>query len=634
MHRRIDRSFFSLPLLRSLALTLALMAAGAEILALEYPTNTALEQQLKKLQRSHERLVRLQSIVKTVATNDVWFLEIGAGNDGDRTMRPAFLLVAGIEGNDLAGTVSAVAWLEQLASGYATNEAIKKLLDTTTIYVFPRLNPDATQRFFATPKLELAVNGSPVDDDHDGLSDEDGPDDLDSDGLITWMRVKDPTGEYILDPKEPRLLIKADRAKGEKGEWRLLTEGRDNDGDEQWNEDGPGGVNFNRNFPYNYRYFGNDAGRHQVSEPETRALADFIVEHPNVGIAFTFGAADNLVALPRAASGGGGAAPGEAGSVAASEEGEGRGGRRPATGVGADDMPYYRELGKAFRDALGLKRELGASSESGTFSDWMYFHRGRLSVAAKPWSPALQLELAKPAASTEQKKEGEEAKPDEAKKDDPEAKPQPARPAPEGRRGRGAAAPSSSAPAAASTSASSEEDRNFLKWLDTNAPNSFVAWKAFDHPDFPGKTVEIGGFAPFAKTNPSEKLLDALAAKHARFLTELAGKLPRVGIRKSEVKHLGESVYDITVQVENTGYLPTVLAHGVTTREVHPTRVILKVDDQAILSGRRTVALGPIEGSGGMREVRWIVLAKGQSKLEVEVVSMLAGTVNASIDLK
>src|SRR5262245_851260 len=420
MHRRIDRSFSSLPVLRALALVPALMAAGVATLALEYPTNTALEQQLKKLQRSHESLVRLQSIVKTAATNDVWFLEVGAGNDAERTKRPAFLLVAGIEGNHLAGTASAVAWLEQLASHYATNEATKKLLDTTTIYVFPRLNPDATQRFFATPKLELAVNGSPVDDDHDGLSDEDGPDDLDGDGLIAWMRVKDPAGEYILDPKEPRLLIKADRAKGEKGEWRLLTEGRDNDGDEQWNEDGPGGVNFNRNFPYNYRYFGNDAGRHQVSEPETRALADFIVEHPNIGIAFTFGAADNLVAMPRAEQAGGTTASSEdtsAATTSAESEGPQRG-RRPATGVISGDLPYYRELGKTFRDALGLKRELSASSEAGTFSDWMYFHRGRLSLAAKPWSPALQLELAKPAASTEQKKEGEEPKPDEAKKDD------------------------------------------------------------------------------------------------------------------------------------------------------------------------------------------------------------------------
>src|SRR5262245_39578917 len=125
MHRRIDRLPFSLPVLRSLALTLALMAAGAEILALEYSTNTALEQQLKKLQRSHESFVRLQSVVKTVATNDVWFLEIGAGNDADRTKRPAFLLVAGIEGNDLARTASAVAWLDQLAIHYASTAAAK-----------------------------------------------------------------------------------------------------------------------------------------------------------------------------------------------------------------------------------------------------------------------------------------------------------------------------------------------------------------------------------------------------------------------------------------------------------------------------------------------------------------------------
>jgi hypothetical protein len=199
------------------------------------------------------------------------------------------LVVAGIEGNDLAGTFSVVTWAKTLAGRYENDDTIRKLLDTKRIYIFPRLNADAADALFAKPQIERIVSTLPVDEDHDGFSDEDGPDDLNGDGLITWMRVEDPEGEYILDPGDSRLMLKADRAKGEVGTWRYLKEGRDNDHDEAWNEDALGGVNFNRNFPHSYKFFAPDAGVNQVSEVETRALADFVIAHPNIAIAFTFG---------------------------------------------------------------------------------------------------------------------------------------------------------------------------------------------------------------------------------------------------------------------------------------------------------------------------------------------------------
>jgi hypothetical protein len=145
-----------------------------------------------------------------------------------------------------------------------------------------------------------------------------------------------------------------------------------------------------------------------------------------------------------------------------------------------------------------------------------------------------------------------------------------------------------------------------LKWVEINAPDEFVSWTEFEHPDFPGKKVEIGGFAPFAKSNPPAKLLDGLAARHSKFLTELAEKFPRLAIRQIEAKHLGESVFEITMRIENTGYLPTALAQGCSRVKCCP-RASLKLDDKEILSGRRTTPFGAIEGSGGSRELRWVV---------------------------
>ena len=495
--------------------------------------------------------------------------------------------------------VSALAWIESLAENYEKDPAVRKLLDTTTLYVFPRVNPDAAEHFFAKPKLELAVNLLPTDDDHDGLTDEDGPEDLDHDGLITSMRVEDPDGEFILDAGDPRLLLKADRTKGEKGAWRSLSEGIDNDHDEAWNEDGLGGVNFNRNFPYNYKFFAPGAGRHQVSEPETRALAEFVVNHANIAIIFTFGAADNLTQMPKTEPGA----------------------KRPPTAIQEDDAPFYREMGKAWRDALGLKKELAPASEPGTFSDWMYFHRGRLSLAARPWSPALAMELVKSKSkeSAEKPKESPEAKTDTNGVKKPDSDPTPRKGADKGK---------------STPDNRNEEDRAFLKWIDENAPELFVPWKAFPHPDFPGKKVEIGGFAPFARSNPPEKFLEDLARKHSAFLTDLAGRFPRLGLRKAEAKPLGDSVHEIIIQVENTGYLPTSLAQGATTREVFPTRLVLKLDDKAFLSGAKTTMLGPIEGNGGMKEVRFIIHARDRKKIDLEVISMLAGSIQSSVELK
>lgn len=552
--------------------------------------NKPLVSRIRDLARDHKQIMRAVKVCESSGRNEVWRVELGSGSDTERAQRPAMLVIAGIEGNDLAGSASALAWVENLAKAYATDDTIKKLLDSTTIHVWPRLNPDGARHFFAKPRVEVATNDRPDDEDHDGLADEDGPEDLNGDGLVTWMRVEDADGELIPDPTDARLLMKADRLKGERGAWRLLSEGRDNDGDKKWNEDAAGGVNFNRNFPYGYKFFAAGAGRHQVSEVETRALADFVIAHPEIGVVFTFGAADNLVQAPK------GEAP-----------------KRPPVALHEDDVPLFRELGKAWREQLGLKKELTGASEPGTFSDWMYFHRGRLSLAARAWNPATQLELAKAQAKEEKAK-------DDGKKDD-DAKPE--------------KADAEKKPGDKSKEADTrnEEDRAFVKWIDQNAPELFVPWKAFEHPDFPGKRVEIGGFAPFARTVPSETLMGDLAARHGKFLTELAGRLPRISIRKVEVKHLGESVYDVTVQVENTGYLPTSLAQGNVSREVHPTRVVLKVDRKLLLSGERTAMLNAIQ-SGEAKEARWVVRAKGMKKVGIEVISMLGGRVETEVELK
>lgn len=566
-------------------LTMAVKVAPAA----EYHNNKSLARHLASLAEQNPDLVRVAGIARSIGKRKVWLVEVGKGAEQDRKTRPAMLVIASIEGNDLIGSSIAVSWIKHLLEQYKTDAEITKLLQTTTFYVVPQLNPDAAEHFFNEPKCETSRNDKPVDDDHDGLMDEDGPEDLNGDGLITSMRIEDPEGEYILDPNDDRLLIKADPLKSEVGAWRYLTEGIDNDHDELWNEDGLGGVNFNRNFPYNFEFFASDAGVHQVSEAETRALADFVIDHPNIGLVLTYGAADNLLKTPESAP------PPDR--------------RKPMTGIDEDDAGYYEAMGELYRKTLGLDKELEDTSCPGTFSDWMYFHRGRLSLAAKPWSPELAVELSKAAEKKTQTGDEKDSESDsEDEKKDKEKKPEDA-------------------------DERNEKEREVLKWFDGKSPQAFVKWQAIEHPDFPNQRVEVGGYSPFALTNPPARMIEQIAAKHADFLTMVAQRLPRIGIRKIETRHLGRSVYEVKIQVENTGFLPTSISQGQTTREVYPTRLIIELDDKFFLSGTRITNIPLILGSGGMEEVRYIIRSSDRKKINFELISVLAGQVTGTIEL-
>ncbi|MCP4259988.1 MAG: hypothetical protein GY774_21110 [Planctomycetes bacterium] len=551
----------------------------------------SLRKHLVSLTKRDSNLMRVDSIAQSIGKRKIWVVEVGKGAEESRIIHPAILVVAGIEGNDLIGSSIAVSWLEQLIKQFRTDDKISELLKTTTIYIIPRLNPDASEHFFIEPKLETHLSNKPVDDDHDGLLDEDGPEDLNGDGLITCMRIEDKEGDYILDPTDKRLLMEADHLKGEIGTWRYLSEGVDNDHDEAWNEDGPGGVNFNRNFPYNYEFFAPDAGVHQVSEDQTRALAEFITEHPNIGIIITYGAADNLLKTPDGAP-----APGR---------------RKPMTTIDDKDLGYYRVMGELYREAIGLSEELETMSFPGTFSDWMYFHRGRLSLASRPWSPAVALELSKSA---------EEEKVEERKDEEEKA---------EENKERGKRPDSKK-----DKDKRNETERSELKWFDEHAPKAFIQWQAIEHPDFPGRKVQVGGYTPFSLTNPPANMVEEVVSSHTDFLMMVIKRLPRIGIRQIESKHLGQGTYDIEIQVENTGFLPTSLAQGQTTREVYPTRLVMELDDEFFLSGARITSLPTISGSGDMVELRYVIYAPGRKKIDFEIISMLAGQIEGTINLQ
>jgi hypothetical protein len=145
--------------------------------------------------------------------------------------------------------------------------------------------------------------------------------------------------------------------------------------------------------------------------------------------------------------------------------------------------------------------------------------------------------------------------------------------------------------------------------------------------------VEVGGYRPFARTNPPTSMLADIAAKQGDFLTELVQRLPRIAVARTECHLLADSLYEIEILVTNTGFLPTSLAHGETTKEVYPTRLVLDLEPPCFLAGAKTTFLPPIDGSGGTTKARYTVRVPDRKEVRFQVISMLAGRVEGTVEL-
>ena len=346
--------------------------------ALELLDHARLARELKALAAAHPELVQLVKLGESRGGHAIEALRLAGKGGQDDPARPAILLVANVDGARVHASAVALHHARALAEGYAGDAGVQALLDSTTVFVVPRANPDAAEARFATPRVERRASGTGVDDDRDGRQGEDPPADLDGDGLVTWIRVPDPDGEWRAEATDARALVKAERVKGEAGVYRLWPEGRDLDKDERVAEDAPLDARVDRNFPAGWEAHAKEAGLFPTDEPETRALCDFVLAHPELALVVLYDAEDSLVAEIKGVSEEPSARPG--------------GGRRSTTaseGVLESDAKLLGELGKRYRKATGVTVKSEAS-DKGSFGRWCYEHRGLLVLATALWDIPLE----------------------------------------------------------------------------------------------------------------------------------------------------------------------------------------------------------------------------------------------------
>jgi hypothetical protein len=633
---------------------------GARLLAADYSryhTYDEMSTALRDLAKTHASLAKLVEVARTREGRTIWAIEIGNPAGTPVGERPALLIAANFEGDQLIGSELALYVAEQLLTGYATNPAIKQRLDSHVFYIVPRVNADGAEAMFGPVKSARKMNSAKNDADNDGRLDEDGPEDLNKDGFIAVMRVKDPRGAYMIHPDDPRLLRRADASKGEAGAYSVYWEGIDNDGDGFYNEDGAGGVDLNRNFLHQYPYYTPDAGPHMASEPEVRGMLEYVIARRNIAAILTFGESDNLISPPsrngahapasvvdlvgfanasldsarqngrfqapqqfgRGFGGGFGAPDG-----GAPPAGGGRAGQRPtppATTVAATDVEYFRTISDRYRQVTGIRTAPATRIPAGAFFEYGYYQLGVPSFSTPGWGIAGQAAPAGPGAAAAP---GGGAPPVTSPVGGGRAG------GPGGGRG---AAPGGGDGAADGATGTAAFDVRLVRWMDADKVDGFINWTPFRHPTL--GDVEIGGFRPYALSNPAAARITELGTSHTEFVTYLSGLFPKVAIASTSVTSLGGGLYRVKAEVENGGFLPTSTAQGVRSRSVKPTMVQLGVDTNDIVSGAAKTNFFPaLAGSGRRESYEWIIKGKPGSTIVLKAVGQKSGSATTSLVLK
>ena len=241
---------------------------------------------LHELVDAYPDLLSIESIGQSVGGREIWLVKLNNPKTGSDKEKTAMFIDGNIHGNELQSAEVVLYTIWYLTKSYGKIRKITELVDERSFYFVPMENPDGRDYWFHQPATPHMLRGGimPTDNDHDGEYDEDGPDDLDGDGHLTTMWIKDPLGRYERDPEDDRFFRRVGRGEEPGGWTRLGQEGIDNDGDGMVNEDGIGGYDPNRNWPSDWQpeHVQRGAGEYPTSLPETRAVVDFLLEHPNI----------------------------------------------------------------------------------------------------------------------------------------------------------------------------------------------------------------------------------------------------------------------------------------------------------------------------------------------------------------
>ncbi|MBP1466365.1 carboxypeptidase [Candidatus Chloroploca sp. M-50] len=528
-------------------------------------------------------LCSLTSIGTSHEGRAIWCATLTNQATGPDLAKPAFWLDANIHATEVTGCMGALHVIQTVLSSYGTDARVTRLLDERALYVVPCLNPDGMEQALTSPLyVRSGTRRYPYADERDGLY----PVDLDGDGLILDMRIEDPDGSWKVSERDPRLMRRRDPDEFGGTYYRVYTEGliRNYDGYELKLAPAVQGLDFNRNFPFNWLPEGQQqgAGPFPASEPEVRAAVAFLAAHLNVSCAISYHTFSGAILRPFS--------------------------DRPDEQMLIDDLWTYQEIGERGKALTGYPhlsvyhgfRYHPRKVMTGAFDDWAYDQLGIFAFTVELWDMIGEAGI-------------KERNFIEWFRSHPE-----------------------------------EDDLKLLQWNDEQlGGRGFVPWRPFDHPQL-GKVELGGWIERRTFGNPPEQFLLKTLEPNTEFVLAHALMGPCLEVRRVEAEPLGDALYRVRALVVNSGYLPTYgskRAQDLCT--VRPVEVRLALPHGASLeAGEALMEIGQLEGrankrsvwgsdypTDNLRKVEWVVRAPEGGVITLTATSQRAGTVVVELAL-
>jgi len=492
-----------------------------------YYTYEEVVEAMKLLHSTFPQLTKLDLVGKSEEGREIYALTINNPKTGEPLTKPGVYVDGNIHGNEVQAGEVCLYFANMLLTKYGENDKITKVVDKNAYYIIPVVNVDGRAHFFKDAQTSSTDRSFrvPKDDDRDGLLDEDSPDDLDGDGNICMMRIKDPLGDYKTDPEDSRLMIPV--KPGEKGEWTILNqEGIDNDNDGRINEDAEGYFDANRNWGSDWQppYVQNGAGNFPLSALGVKAIADYIHQRPNIIVNFAFHNSGGMW-------------------LRAPSHKEDR--------LDPRDVTVYDLIGKnalkitpgyVYQPSYDLYDTFGDTDSHMFNLEGSYTFVGELFMRSQEtYRENANKPLPPPAESD----------------------------ASSGRRG-----------------SNPDESRELIKFNDYLGLNElYKAWKPFNHPTY--GAIEIGGWVKMSGRLPHPFMLPELVHRNSMVVLYASEQTPEISMEIFETKEIGKNLHQVRVRLKNEKGLPSMSYKAIGTK-LYPQDILKITGAKVVASGKIT----------------------------------------------
>ncbi|HZS78169.1 MAG TPA: M14 family metallopeptidase [Ktedonobacteraceae bacterium] len=552
---------------------------------LSYYTYEVLTRILHELVEAYPHLATLESIGKSYEGRELWLVTLTNQATGPALEKPAYWIDGNTHAGEVTGSTVVLYTIWSYLKKYGSDEKITHVLDRSAIYLLPRLSVDGAEKFLTTPYyLRSSTRLYPFEDERDGLY----PEDIDGDGWILDMRIKDPNGAWKRSDKDSRIMRRRDIDEEGGDYYHVLPEGliRNYDGYLIPLAPPREGMDINRNYPYEWAPEGVEpgAGPYPFSEPETRAEAEFWRTHPNINGILTYHTSGGVILRPY--------------------------GTQPDDNMPTDDLDVYKLIGEMGTKITGYPsvsvyhgfRYHPKEIMHGAMDDFGYDHHGWFGFTTELWDLP----------------------------------------------GEAGVAPRDFIPWIRWHP--EEDDLKLMKWNDeVMGGEAFENWRPFEHPQL--GPVEIGGWkAKLYEYNAPLQYLPDMCEKHSRFTLAHASLNPYLSLRNVVVERQGEDVFHVLAVIENNSFLPTYTSQRALERkDVRPIEVVLQLpDDVHIISGEKRQEVGQLEGrsnkiwswwasatpTDNRCKVEWVLKGQAGSQVQLTVLSQRAGVIHREITLE